>query len=215
MRLIYLCRLGVCVIVLAMPTVSFAALINGSFEISPPIPNGSSFLVVSGGSTDITGWTVTGSTIDVIGPTWSVSDGVQAIDLDGFNSTGGIQQTFSTVPGQKFTVSFDLSGNPEGNPIPKEVEVSVDGFLQTFSYDPTGQTRGTLIWEATSFEFLASGVSATLGFRSLTPGRNSWGALIDNVSVTGNPVPAPSALLLMATGLAGFMAWRWKKAPVA
>ncbi len=80
-------------IALCMPKVSHANLLtNGSFELGPAIPGGSSFVTLSGGSTAITGWTVTGSTIDYFGPSWTVSDGIRAIDLDGAFSTGGMSR---------------------------------------------------------------------------------------------------------------------------
>ena len=175
------------------PTVAGQAqsiLLNGSFEQGPAIPGGSSFLTLSGGSTAITGWTVTGSNIDYIGPSWSVSDGIRAVDLDGNSAIGGIRQSFATTPGLTYFVSFDLSGNPEGAPQVKQVSVSVDGFTQNYSFDTAGQTRATLAWQYVNFSFLASGASATLSFTSLSPGGNSYGALIDNVSVV--PV-APTA----------------------
>lgn len=207
----------VLLVIYAIPVLAYGNLINGSFEISPAIPGGSSFVTERGGSTAITGWTVTGNTIDVFGPSWVVSDGSRAIDLDGAFSTGGIQQSFSTVAGKKYNVSFDLSGNPEGSPIIKQAAVSVGSFMQNFSYDPSGQTRGTLIWQPVSFEFMASSTSETLSFQSLSPAGNSWGAFIDNVSVSLNtpgstiPVPVPSTLFLFSSGLASLIGWQYRK----
>jgi uncharacterized protein (TIGR03437 family) len=159
-------------------------LVNGSFETGPAIPGGSSYLTLSGGSTAVTGWRVTGSTVDYIGPSWKVSDGIRAIDLDGAFSTGGIQQTFSTITGRTYLVTFDLSGNPDGPPQIKQVRVAVDGFNQDFPFDTQGQTRSTLTWQNKSFTFVASGTTATLSFLSLSSSGNSFGALIDKVSVS-------------------------------
>jgi choice-of-anchor C domain-containing protein len=166
----------VLVMALCVPTLSHAKLLtNGSFEVGPAIPSGQSYVTVSGSSTAITGWTVTGSTIDVIEPGWAVSDGTRAIDLDGAFSIGGIQQTFATIAGATYIVSFDLSGNPDGAPQIKQVRVSVGEQQHDFSFDTTGQTRSTLIWQPTSFSFTAPGTSATLSFQSLSPAGNSWG----------------------------------------
>ncbi len=204
--------------VLLIPMISSGTLINGSFELGPGIPGGSSHVTVGGGSNAITGWTVTGSSIDVFGAPYLIADGLRAVDLDGAFSTGGIQQNFTTLIGQKYTVSFDLSGNLDGSPRVKNVEVSVDSFLQTFSHDTAGQTRQTLFWQPISFDFIASGSNATLGFRSLSPVGNSFGAFIDNVNVstsTPGPVPAPepepSTILLLGTGLAGLVSWKYRK----
>lgn len=115
-----------------------------------------------------------------------MSDGIRAVDLDGAFSTGGIQQTFATVLGQTYDVTFDLYGNSDGGPQIKQVRVSVDSFLQDYSFDTQGQTRSTLIWQPTAFSFVASGSSATLSFASLSPSGNSWGGFIDNVSVVAS-----------------------------
>jgi len=205
-------KIIVCVVFL-FPVGGYATLItNGSFETGPSIPSGSSFRTLSGGSTAITGWTVTGNTIDYFGPSWSVSDGIRAVDLDGAFSTGGIQQTFATDLGQTYDVAFDLSGNPEGGPQIKQLRVSVDSFLQDFAFDTQGQTRSTLIWQPTAFSFVASGSSATLSFASLSPSGNSFGGFIDNVSVVAStPIPEPSTMLLLDSGLAGLGFFRRRK----
>ena len=148
-------------------------LTNGSFETGPP-KGSASYRTVSGGSTAITGWLVTGSTIDIVyGPPWDVSDRTRAIDLDGAFSIGGIQQTISTIIGQTYTVSFDLSGNPgwphqSSGPKVKSVRVGIDSFSQDYSFDTAGLVPGTLTWSPISFDFTASGTSETLSFSSLS-----------------------------------------------
>lgn len=156
---------------------------NGGFEIGPAIPGGQSFLSLPGGSTAIAGWTVIGSEIDYIGPGWAVSEGTRCIDLDGSFATGGIAQTFIATPGQVYTATFDLSGNPEGPPLIKQVRVEIDGVSQVFDFNTTGQTRSSLIWLPQSIVFTASQEQVELSFLSLSSGGNSWGALIDRVSV--------------------------------
>ena len=180
-------------------------LVNGSFEIGPAIPTNDIELL--GGSTAITGWTVTGTAIDYLGPPWDVSDGQRAVDLDGFFRTGGIQQTFSTTTGREYFVSFDLSGNPQGLPTTKSMRVAVDGNFLDLTHDSSAQTLDNLIWQSIGFSFIASGPSATISFLSLSPGGNAYGALIDNVSV----VPEPTILLLLGTGLAAVVYRRRRK----
>ncbi|MCB1800132.1 MAG: choice-of-anchor C family protein [Gammaproteobacteria bacterium] len=201
---------------LQLPTMALANLItNHSFEAGPAVPGGQSFVTVGGGSTAITGWLVTGSTIDVVEPGWNVSDGNRAIDLDGAFSIGGIQQTISTITGATYDVTFDLSGNPgfpgqAAGPQVKNVRVAIDSFTQDYQFDTQGLTPATLTWQPNSFSFTASGDSATLSFASLSPGNNSWGAMIDNVSVTQRSnggtgtAPTPAVAGLLVAGLACF-----------
>jgi Ca2+-binding RTX toxin-like protein len=68
-------------------------LVNGSFEL-PASPG-----TYSGGSTTLTGWTVTGLSIDHLGSGWQAADGTYLVDLSGTsgaNSAGGLTQTIST-----------------------------------------------------------------------------------------------------------------------
>ena len=168
-----------------VPTPVVNLLTNGSFEGGPAIPSNSSYTTLAGGSRAIPGWLVTGGSIDYIGTFHPPSDGQRAIDLDGAFSTGGISQTFTTTPGTRYLVTFDLSGNPEGAPRIKNLRVSVGGVTEDFSFDTTGQSRSNLRWQPASFTFVANGTSATLTFSSLSPAGNSWGAFVDHAAVTG------------------------------
>ncbi|MGE0816085.1 MAG: choice-of-anchor C family protein [Vicinamibacterales bacterium] len=165
-------------------------LVNGGFEQGPPIPSGSSYTTVGAGSAAIPGWTVTGSTIDYIGPSWTMADGTRGIDLDGAFSTGGIQQTVTTVPGQTYAASFSLAGNSDGAPVVKQVRVTVGPLVYDLTFDTLGKSRVDPGWVRQSYSFVASGTSATIGFASLSPAGNSWGALIDDVRLELQP-PGP------------------------
>jgi choice-of-anchor C domain-containing protein len=132
-----------------------------------------------------------------LGDAWDVSDGTRAVDLDGRDATfSGIQQTFATEIGQTYSVTFDLSGNPEGGPLLKQLQVSVGDFSQDYSFDSSGQTLDALIWQTVTFSFVALDTTSTLAFTSLSSTPSSFGPLVDNVSVTA--VPEPATVLLMA-----------------
>ena len=178
-------------------------LVNGSFEQGPSIPPGSSHTTVPAGSTAIPGWAVTGGTVDYFGPSWTLADGARGIDLDGAFSTGGIQQTVGTVPGDAYVVSFALAGNLDGAPRVKRVRFEVDGLLHDLEFDTLGRTRAEPGWERVSVAFVASGTSATVSFVSLSPAGNSWGAMIDDVSLVRQPAGPQPATDLRVHAIAG------------
>ena len=205
----YACLFVVAVLT-PFPAYAGPILVNGSFELGPP-PFFNQDIDILPGSTDITGWTITGGGVDLLASPWDVSDGVRAIDLDR-RSPGGIEQTFATVIGQAYVVSFDLSGNPgngqpgTGLPFTKQLRVDAGGVSQTYSFDSSGLSIEALLWQTITFTFLASDTTATLSFNSLSSEQDaSYGALIDNVSVSA--VPEPSTLLLIGPSfLAGILA---------
>ena len=97
---------------------------NGSFEIGPA--PGGSFITLGPGNTSITGWEVTGAGIDYIGGLWQPADGSRSLDLSA-TAAGGIQQTFDTVAGHNYQVTFSLAGNPSTPPLVKTVQVLATG----------------------------------------------------------------------------------------
>jgi len=181
-----------------------AILVNGSFEDGPSNGLDQFDVDVFAGSLAIAGWEVfgvgaTGGAVDHLNTPWDVSDGVHAIDLDGRDSVfGGVRQNFATIAGQRYDVAFDLSGNPVGGPLLKQLLVTVGDFSEEYTHDSTGQTRENLAWDLILFSFIATGPTSTLSFMSLTGSPNSYGALIDNVRLT---VPEPGMFLLVTLGV--------------
>jgi choice-of-anchor C domain-containing protein len=150
---------------------------NGSFEEgSDP----GAWRTLAAGSEALPGWTVSHGTVDVPGTVARSAQGNRCLDLNG-KSPGGVQQTFNTVPGQNYRVSFDLAGHPFGPPITK-VRVAAAGRRADFAFDSTGRTFGDLGWVCEAWEFTATASITTLSFSSLdTPG--SCGPFLDNVAV--------------------------------
>ena len=93
----------------ALPAVADAqAFTNGSFETANFDPG--AFTQLEAGSTAIAGWSIDSGSIDYVGNYWNASNGVRSIDMSG-GVAGSISQTFDTVAGRAYTVSFDLGGN--------------------------------------------------------------------------------------------------------
>jgi choice-of-anchor C domain-containing protein len=177
-------------------------LSNGSFEKGA---NPGSFANVSAGAASIPAWTVTGEAIDYIGSLWRAADGARSIDLDGSArsrltppyATGGISQTFATVPGKSYLVLFDLAGNVFGGPAVKRLRVSAAGQTAELQFSIAGKSAARMGFVRTTWSFTANATSTTLEFRSASASpETGYGAVIDNVVVEElasleEPSPAP------------------------
>ena len=185
-----------------------ATLVNGSFELG--ISPGGYTTVAGGDSTSITGWTVGGGGVDYIGSYWIASDGVRSIDLSG-GAPGSVSQTFATIAGRSYAVTFDLSANPDVGAGLKDLLVSAGATSTLYQ---VGQAGYPLTWTPTSFLFTALGSTSTLTFTS-GANNSSWGPAIDNVAASIVPVPEPATwiMLIAGFGLVGVAARRSK--PVA
>jgi choice-of-anchor C domain-containing protein len=162
-----------------LPSVVVAGnlLKNGSFEEGPdPGP----WRPLAAASTALPGWTVSHGTVDVPGPVARSAHGKRCLDLNG-QGPGSVEQTFATVSGQPYRVTFDLAGHPFGPPITK-VRVTAAGHSADFAFDSMGRIFGDLGWVCKSWGFTATAPATTLSFSSLdTPG--SCGPFLDNVAV--------------------------------
>ena len=170
-------------IALAGPTAAaFTGLENGSFETGTYVDNGSGFQQLNAPNTSIDGWTVDAGSVDWVSTYWPPQDGTMSIDMSGAGA-GTLSQTFETTIGNTYTVSFQLSGNPEGPPTVKTLEVSATGAaVGLYSYDVTGNDLTTMNWTSEEYTFLATSANTTLTFVSTSA--TAFGPAIDNVVVT-------------------------------
>ncbi len=192
-------RLGIiifaCLVIgslVCLPNLAYSQIQNGSFE-SGTDP-GSFSIVTAPNSTTITGWSVVSADIDYIGTYWAAANGVRSIDLSGsIGSAGAIQQTFTTVSGATYHVTFSLAGNPDGVQGTKTVQVSASPCAgcspQNFTFDTTGRSISNMGWVDATYNFRATGASATITFTSLDS--SGFGPAIDNVRASYTPPPPP------------------------
>ncbi|WP_229925155.1 choice-of-anchor C family protein [Streptomyces sulfonofaciens] len=167
------------------PTVLVSRFDNGSFEY--PIARANSFTTYPAGQY-IGPWAVTSGAVDLVDDGLrQAAEGDQSLDLHA-TGAGAVAQTFTTVPGQTYTVTYAPAGNPAGGPVVKTGRVLVDGQnVQDFSFDVTGKTFTSMGYIRRQVTFVATATTTTLAFASTTP--NAYGPVVDDVQVTSCHCP--------------------------
>ena len=172
---------------------------NGSFEL--PGGNEQTFYSTS---TAITGWTLTSGSVDYVKGYWQPADGAYSLDLSG-TSPGSIAQTFDTVAGHSYKVSFAMAGNPDSGPTVKTLQVqATGGALTQYSFDTSGKTKANMQWSTQTYQFTATGAATTLTFTSSV--NTPYGPTLDNVVVTDvTPAPVPTLSPWALAGLVSLL----------
>ena len=209
-------------------------LTNGGFEV--PVqgpPDYAAFNIPSGpySSTYITGWTVVQGNVDLTtdanygpGDNYLDSSSLQDVDLIGDDRGsggvfGGIAQTFTTVVGQQYQLTFDYSHNPgtlspSGFYTAQVTVADASNPSSTVLSTQVSQANGPSPWVPFSQTFTANSTSMTLSFID-TQGAFNAGVYLDDVSVRPVSASVPdsgstwSMMLLGVLGL-GFLAHRWR-----
>ncbi len=187
-------------------TVNANLISNGSFEDDSAqfLGGGDKTMVLSSGSTVLTGWGITGSNVAwLYDDYWGItaSDGDYFLDLTTYNpgGSGGVAQTnVSTNIGQSYTLSFDLGSSTTYGSSPSII-ASAGAVTNTFSTTATNSNQ----WDTFSMSFVATDSFTTVELTGV--GTNYSGAYIglDNVSVIASNVPEPSILTLIGLGIFG------------
>ena len=194
-------------------------LTNGSFEdIGTGIPEGWGGLTYyAGGPVALPGWTISTGSVDLTtsasfwGPAY---DGNYSLDINGWDP-GTISQSFATVMGQLYNVSFAYGRNVANAPDVATALVSAGGttFNVIAANDGTFGYGHNMQWKTAGFSFTGNGSPTTISLSALNGG--NAGVFFDKISVTtepglggssgGVPEPATWALMISGFGMAGVM----------
>ena len=179
---------------------------NGSFETNLYNGGATGYETVNAADdTTIANWTVTSGSVDLINTYWQAADGSFSLDMSG-NGPGAIAQSFSTVAGHGYDVTFDLAGNEDGGSTIKQLLVSAGDYSDVYSFNITGHSRTSMGWTEETFFFIADSSNTTLTFASLE--NSPWGAALDNVVAQDIPEPATVAVFGVSLLGLGFSARR-------
>ena len=146
------------------------ALANGSFE------------------QDASSWTITGHCGIVSG---AASAGTKSV---GFNAAqtvplGTVAQSFATVPGQAYTLTFDYGITSPARLSEQRLEVTVSGNTVRLSQTVSQSSSSSSIqYVQKSFTFVADRAVSTLTFRDVSTVSDSVDSFLDNVQITPDPL---------------------------
>jgi len=178
-------------------------ILNGNFE--QPATEAPEWYTVCPPS-GLQGWEVTAGTVDVVEVNnyfaAPAPSGAQCLDLDGTPGPATCIQSFATVPGATYELSFAYANNyvfASDASATVRVFDSSGNRLGPLVITHNSSARGNLDWQCYTNTFVATEAIASLEFISLSgPGALS-GILLDAVAVRG-PAAAPELVIELSPG---------------
>lgn len=123
----------------------------------------------------------------------SVGSRLVSFNHENLPSDGVLSQSFATVPGQTYTLSFDsavLAFNANSQNLLIDVTGNTSLLSQTIT--TVGNGTGRIQWAPRTYSFAADSTTTTLAFKDTSAATNSIDLLLDNASVTGPLVSSPT-----------------------
>lgn len=139
------------------------------------------------------GWSASGNLAPKNSPPYTSTSGSGLVAFnDGNRQPGGsISQSFTTVAGRSYAVSYDV-GTYSFNTTLQALHFSVRGNTSLFQESTTlrGVNGGIIRWTTKSHNFTADGSLTTITFSDISPGTNGIDLLLDQVRLVEGPAPA-------------------------
>jgi hypothetical protein len=134
-------------------------------------------------------WIVTQGNVDFNGSTYWNMGGYCSVDLDGFNTVGGIAPNpFRSFDKKIYTITFLMSGNGGAPPTVKTMTLRANRHVRRFRWDALHNhdvQHGDMQWE--SWSFRSGGGQVALSFLSTDPPGSGRGIIVAAISVTEAP----------------------------
>jgi VCBS repeat-containing protein len=157
---------------LTLTTTSDQLLINGSFEVDKL--NNGQWKLFSG----IDGWKTDTQVEIQNNVTNKASNGAQVVELDADHAVDNLYQSVKTTAGHVYELSFDTSSRGDTKHT-DAIEVYWNG-MKVGAVDPQSTT-----WQTSTFQVIGTGGDDRLEFREVGGKNDSYGGLLDNVSLKG------------------------------
>jgi hypothetical protein len=165
------------------------------------------------GTQNISGWTVTDGTVDVIGTGFYQWYGTgRYLDMNGSSGTPGrIERAIGGLTaGRSYTLSFNYGYNQYSG-TNERLSFGIANLMGALNPDDFE----AVVWSApglASYSFKASATSHSLFFAD--SGETPWdngGPILDNVRIELSPVPLPAAAPLLVAALGGLALFRRRR----